>query len=231
MAGSRERDSQAYSARCAVAAVAASSVRLRSHSRCVPARSRHGFTFAELLVVTLILALVLGVLGASIAAGIRVLTAARTVNTMESVVALGFEVIEKDLANTFPFYAIGFEGNDRDVSFPGIVEMMDGGERGQSLGRVSYVFDQPGGTLLRAAWAFPGEDAADRMPVTVVEDLADVKWLYAEADGGSVAWQTSWSDVTNHPAAVKVELIFRDRAAMKSFARTVALPRAGREAE
>ncbi len=195
------------------------------------AKVRQGFTFAELLIVTLILALVLGVLGASIAAGIRVLGAARTVNTMESVAALGFEVVGKDLANTFPFYTIAFEGNDREVSFPGIVETASGRERGESLGHVLYTFDKHKGALLRTTWAFPGEEPSDRMPVTVADDLHEVKWSYAEADGGDLAWETTWDDTTNHPDVVRIELIFREGGRMKPFARTIVLPRAGREEE
>jgi len=181
------------------------------------------------LVVTLILALVLGVLGASIAAGIRVLTAARTANMVESGVALGFEVIEKDLANTFPFYAIAFKGDASGIVFPGIVETIDGGERRESVGHVSYVFDAEEDVLFRTAWAFPGDGMREPMRDTIIEDLAEIRLSYADMNEGDIAWQSTWSNFTNHPDVVRVELVFGRRRETREFSRTVVLPRASRK--
>ena len=150
----------------------------------------------------------------------------------ESSAALGFEIIEKDLVNTFPFYAVAFEGDARDVVFPGIVETVEDGELRESLGRISYSFDREKGLLLRAAWAFPGERSREHRPDTIVEDLEEIVWGYADIDDG-VAWMPTWSDVTNHPDVVRVELVFRaprgrDR---QRFSRMVVLPRARREGQ
>lgn len=58
---------------------------------------------------------------------------------------LGWKKLRKDLVNYIPLRAIGFSGDFREVSFPGLVTVKSGdGPTHEEVGRIRYVYD---GTL------------------------------------------------------------------------------------
>ena len=88
---------------------------------------RGGFTLIEILVVTAIVALVVGVISACLAAGFRVWESARTCNAVESQAMLGLAILEKDLANGFVFQPVEFKGDASRLAFPCLIPWASGG--------------------------------------------------------------------------------------------------------
>ena len=193
-----------------------------------PPRLNRGFTLVELLVVAAILAVVTAVLGACISAGVRVLASARAFNTGGADASLALDLIEKDLMNTYVFYAVPFVGEPQAARFPTLVPPRGADGRpgeGDAVGTVSYAFDRTSGTLRRSRWQFPPAAAPTEVrEEAIVSDLRSVDWSYAGASSGPEAsWKRQWDNPTNLPVRVRVELTFGDAESVV-HARSVVLP-------
>jgi prepilin-type N-terminal cleavage/methylation domain-containing protein len=194
-------------------------------------RAAMGFTLIELLVVVLIMAVVLGVIGACLAAGIRVWDEAGKFGVAESDAVVGLQIIEKDLKNSVPFHAIVFEGKRSDVSFASLVVPVRQGLRNEGgsvaqprIGTVRYFFDAGGMALFRSQDIYGADFAQARTPERIMSNLRDVSLAYYGLVGGkgNGAWSDQWVDPTNRPVAVRISLSFRDREAL--LTKTVVLP-------
>ncbi len=167
-----------------------------------------GFTLIELLVTLSILAVTLGVVGASLAAGLRAWEQARAYGAMGGDAAIGLSVIRRDLMNAHVFHAVPFDGEADRVSFAGMKFVDDGAGGGsREPGRVEYAFDRRRGAVVRTWTAVrlrPEEGGlTSESLVLKVEDLA---FRYAdEADGGG-KWNSVWQSDSNLPVAVEIEL-------------------------
>jgi prepilin-type N-terminal cleavage/methylation domain-containing protein len=194
-----------------------------------PPPEHRGFTLIELLVVLTILAVVFSVIAASVAAGVRVWATASKFGVAESESVIGLQIMERDLMNAIPFYAISPAGSRTDISFASIIvpgaeasAAAKGDIAARRIGTVSYVFDGSARALLRTQVAYGGApERAER----IVSGLTGISMEYYRQDGtgkGHGTWQDSWTDPTNLPAAVSITLSFVDReGGIKS---TVVLP-------
>jgi prepilin-type N-terminal cleavage/methylation domain-containing protein len=166
---------------------------------------RRAFTLIELLLVTALLGLVVGVIGASLAAGMRAWEAARTFGSAEGEALMALRILHKDLANTFAFYGIPFEGSARRLAFPTILAAE--GDGAPQLGTVRYIY--AGGSrpaLRRCAWAFPGEEPSAAAGETLARAAGAFMCSY-RASGPAATWQEAWSSRTNLPCAVRAEIV------------------------
>ena len=178
----------------------------RSHS--ITQGSRKGFTLVELLVVVSILGLVTGVVGASLAAGIRAWQMARTFGTVEAQALVGARILKRDVMNTFAFYAIPFKGSRREMTFPAIVDTTPESENpSPRLGSVSYRYNRYERVLERQVTALASEiTAPSQDPERLVRDVEDLVIRYGEVGKNGLSWEASWDNTTNHPEVVEIEL-------------------------
>jgi hypothetical protein len=146
----------------------------------------------------------------------------------ESESIIGLQIMERDLMNAVPFYAVSPSGGRTEMSFASIIvpgaevaAAAKGDIAARRIGTVSYTFDAGARALLRTQAAYGG--AAERAE-RIVSGLTDINMEYYRQEGGkgTGVWQGSWSDPTNLPVAVSITLSFADReGGIKS---TVVLP-------
>ncbi len=185
----------------------------------------NAFTLIELLVVLLILSLVVTVIGASLAGGIRAWEAAYRFDVGESDTYLGLRVVQKDLMNSIPFHDIPFAGDSESVTIPSLSPASTGSdEERMEIGSVRYTFDHSRRALIRQAWTFPG-----KAPVgtaggeEVIRNMERLEFRFRGDEGVDGEWAGIWEEPTNHPAVVEISLEpdSEDMAAVKT---TVVLP-------
>lgn len=114
---------------------------------------RSAFTLIELLIVSAILGVIVFVIGACIAAGVRVWDAARVFNDADSQALFGLAVMEKDVSSAFPFGPIPFKGDVEKISFVGLKTGKDADPF--AVTTVQYSFDVRRKSLARREWPYP----------------------------------------------------------------------------
>jgi len=171
-----------------------------------------GFTLAELLVVTLILGMVLAIIGACLAGGIRAWDTARTLNKANVEAAVGLRIMEKDFVNSFRFYRIGFVGETKKVSFPGLV----GDDDPKQIGMIEYAFDRSSRVLFRTEFSYSDDTLRAHDPERIIRGLRDMALEYNS--------RNSWEGTTNFPVKVTIRLSLAENSRVDEFARTVVLP-------
>ncbi|MDA0577314.1 MAG: prepilin-type N-terminal cleavage/methylation domain-containing protein [Verrucomicrobia bacterium] len=157
-------------------------------------RARAGFSLLELLVVTMIMAVVVSAIGFCLAGGLRVWDAAQHFGKAESGGLVAMESLCGDLRNTFAFQAIGFHGEPGLVAFPGFTtrEDRDAGLR-RDLSTVRYYVRD--GDLVRETVLYP---AGARMAEHLASGVADLRFVYQDSAGETVAATTNlpvWVDI------------------------------------
>jgi prepilin-type N-terminal cleavage/methylation domain-containing protein len=194
---------------------------------------RFGFTLIELLVVSAIVGVLMAVIAACLAGGIRVWDRSQSFAVIESEAAIGLRILEKDLMNTFPFYGIRFNGEPTSLSFPSLIlgeqerrQSDDISEFGERIGTVKYWFDSQKQTLFRQTWTYPRNDTSTGNAEALLSHLGNVSLQYyasaRERQGGS--WQQGWDDETNFPSRVRIQLSFIRDSETMNMVRTVLLP-------
>ena len=185
------------------------------------------FTWVELLVVTAILGLVIGVIASCIAAGLKVWDVAKNFHVAEAESFVGVEIVEKDISNTFLFSDIPFAGGVRQLSCATLFN--DGASAGRAasaaaleerasdwrIGTVRYVMDNSRGELLRAV---SRHSPSERLPLDmrserVMRGIQDVAFSYLASPRGAEnreTWQSEWTSATNLPRAVRLTVKGRE---------------------
>lgn len=196
-------------------------------SNALAPRGRASFTLIELLVVTTILGVLVGVIGACIASGIRVWDTARKFNTIEADAIVALEMMERDLRNTFPYGRIRFHGDARSVTMPGIVQGPE--EQGSGLGTVGYSVDRGAGALVRTAGLYGGGEG---LAETVARNVRQLDLEYYRIDrpkGQPPQWQQQRGAATNLPDKVMVRLTLDTDSGPVELSRAVIVPLGGQE--
>jgi prepilin-type N-terminal cleavage/methylation domain-containing protein len=193
---------------------------------------RAGFTLMEVMVVTLILGVLLGVIAAALSGGIRVLEAAVQFNRQEADLVLALARFEKDVRNSFALDAIGFSGGPDRLSFPALGYEYAPGETNQTLAvprliRVTHRFDPVAGAWTRSESEYEGGDSFGREAgQKLASDLRSVRWRYYENRRKQPrGWSESWTSVSNRPAAVEIECVWEEsKTEMRRLRRSVVVP-------
>lgn len=186
--------------------------RARYHGHAVPSRSlRVGFSLIELLIVTLIMGVLLGVVAACLSAGLRVWDEAARSNVRDAAMALALDVAVRDLSSACVFEETGFAGTTRQLRFPALVtQFRADGAALRELGVVAYDFDEQRGTLFRRSWAYPDTEPALVTAERLATGLAEVRFAYEATplapDGGVAQWVDAWENATNLPGRVRLTL-------------------------
>jgi len=194
------------------------------HSAFVIPHSLSAFTLIELLIVTAILAVVIGVIGACLAGGIRVWDSAQTFNTLERDAFVGLTLMEKDLMNALPIYAIGFDCQASSLKFPALLES----DEVLEVGTVEYSLDESVRALKRREEAYPqGEEQAERL-VENVEIMELAYFRLVSVEGQTVEWREIDAGATNFPDKVEITLALADGDRTIAITKTVLMPVRGR---
>jgi len=185
---------------------------------------KRGFTLIEVLVVTAILGIAISVIAACLAGGVRAWDAARSFNRLEAEALAGMTAIEKDLRNTFEFYAAPFSVEPSAMSFPGLAPLEE--STLSRIGTIRYTWDPKGRRLLRVAWPFPGPEGLGTGREALISNLDALSLEYGSS--GSSRDQTLWiSETTNLPNAVRLRLWLSDTRDTVTLERTIVI-KAGR---
>jgi len=171
----------------------------------VPSPPRHtAFTLIELLIITAILSVVIGVIGACLAGGIRVWDSARSFARVEKDAAYGLSILERDVANALPLPNLGFEGSETKMRFP--IRIVADGQ--PAMGDVIYAYDASAGALVRSVEPYrTGKDS--RGPERLLTGVETAAFRYAalrKGDGGGRAWQSMGQSTTNFPGRIEIEM-------------------------
>jgi prepilin-type N-terminal cleavage/methylation domain-containing protein len=136
--------------------------------------SCRAFSLIELLVVTAILGLVIGAIGACLAGGFRLWDAAQHFGTGESRAYMGLHTMVRDLRNTFPCHCgAAFTGESYEMAFPAMVAGLPGEAKDQ-IGTIQYVFERSEQRVLRRILDNAEQVVSEEIALYPVEDLTFV---------------------------------------------------------
>jgi prepilin-type N-terminal cleavage/methylation domain-containing protein len=197
-----------------------------------PAAAR-GFTLVELLIVTLIFGVIVGVITTCLLGGIRTWDYARKFGVTEPDALLKMEIVHRDVASAFYFHDISFAGDSTYVSFPGLVDRIVDGKTEARIGTVKYWYDADKKMFMRKAWLYPSPEPDDRDAEKMLAGVNAVEIRYHAlpiGKGGAVTVCDGWNSKTNLPAALSVDMFFGAGSRPVTVSRTIMLPIAGTQA-
>ncbi len=200
--------------------------------------STAGFTLIEVLVVTTLVALAAGVMGACFVAGIRAWECVGPGTERESQVALAMALLERDLMNGVLFPLLEFRGEATRLRFPGIARMGVAGRWAhgsapdtvayERLVAVEYAWDAKRQILVRAIQPFPFDEGDVSAPEPLLTQVQGVRFRFrprAEHKApGAETWVEEWFSRTNRPHMVRIELLVGTRDRVREYGRTWVLP-------
>jgi len=192
--------------------------------------SDKGFTLIELLVTTSILGMIAIAIFATFVSGLNVYNRMETYGGVQADVLLSLEKMERDLRNVFSFKKIGFVGNTKKITFPGLIKEIDS-EGNQSLfvGKISYYFDETAGTLVKEKQDYPQSLSEEGMGESNFKILAFIEninfnYYYFNQETQTYNWKNSWDTGDGIPRGVKIEVTFKNDKRDVKLARTVFIP-------
>lgn len=162
--------------------------------------------------MTAILAVVVGVIGACLMAGMRVWRQAQDFTALEAAALIGFTSVEKDFANCIRLSQIPFSGQlgergGPELRFASLIPD-DGVDGGYCIGRVTYLFDRQRGAFLRGQQPLPPGDEEEESPemeslVDTRLDRVEIEYSFVEKNGELGGWRDT---ATNIPRVVRITL-------------------------
>jgi len=159
------------------------------------------------------MAMVATVVIACLAGGVRVWERAKNFGEVEGAALIALEEIERNLRNMHYFQAIPFEGTPGSLVFPGMVRKISLGETGveRQIGAIKYQQPSSGAGLIRKEWPYPDAEPPDFSGDEILPSLNSLDLsFYKEPDKNSAQqgiWTDTWSDNSNSPSRVEIELV------------------------
>ena len=186
-------------------------------------RKNKGFTFVEMFLVAVLLAVISLAVYSTFASGIKVWQRASVTSPKESA-GIFFDKFDRDLRNSFKFASIQFTGGRERLQFPTIVESPRMEKK--TVGAVLYVFNEGRGVLTREARDF-AHVYSDSTGLTseAIANVKSIKFFYHFYDTTKqeYLWSDEWSR-DGIPLAVRVELEIENGSEIETFYKTVAIP-------
>jgi hypothetical protein len=171
---------------------------------------KRAFTLAELLIVSVLLALMCTAIFSTFRAGLGVWKYAQGNDSLQYARAIQFEKLNRDLRQAFEFKDIAFSGNNSTVSFPAVSPA--------GIIMVAYRFDEKSAALLREQYllkdileAHEERDAVKGSADILLEGVKNVtfSFFYNTAPDG-YQWNYEWNLTQGMPAAVRYNATFND---------------------
>lgn len=191
------------------------------------AKNRQGFTLLELLITSSIIAMIGLAVFATFSMGIKAYNRIQYSGLTQADVLLSLEKMEKDLHNTLNFSGIAFGGENRKVSFAGLV----GPQADSALGRMSYYLDIKNKSLVKDENIYPvssqetygaySQGSSSSKALASIKDIA-FTYYYFDTQVREYVWRDS---VNETPLAVKIKVIFMgENERNVEIIRTVLIP-------
>jgi type II secretory pathway component PulJ len=180
-----------------------------------------GFTLAELLIVSVLLALISGAVFSTFRAGLSVWKYVQGNDSLQYARTIQFEKLNRDLRQAFVFKDIPFAGEKNTLSVPAVVR--------SEIAMVTYRFDEENSALMRERYplreiieAREEGGFAQGTAETLLEGVKDCafSFFYHLVPDG-YQWNSEWNLTQGLPAAVRYNVTFKDNA---SHAETIFLP-------
>ena len=215
-------------------------------------KPKSGFTFVELMIVSVLIALVGMIVYSAFRQGFALWTRSQYTSRQQMVILL-FERFARELNNTFQFEPIGFEGEEEVFSFPGLVQKYDwdwSNKEGRFkdddldynlttvalplIAKITYEYDKMERTLVRKeeVYAYPDLDELKMKPDDweeetsrlIMEDIEEIEFSYVVSKTSELNFHDDFEaeGKMTVPYAVKISLLLKE---MKTpLERTVFIP-------
>lgn len=186
------------------------------------------FTLIELLVTTSIIAVIALAIFSTFAAGIKAYQKVQGYMA-ERDILLALEKIERDLINTFSFTNIAFTGDNKQMSFAGLIGFtaFTNPDSNLSVGKITYHMDADKGTLMKEEQDYSQalSKNAQESNSKILASLKDINltYYYFNSELKKYDWKNSWQE-DSLPGAVKVKMIFNNDNQDVEITRTVVIP-------
>ena len=161
------------------------------------------FTILELLITSSIIAMIALAIFSTFSMGIRAYKRMHYSGLAQADCLLSLEKMEKDLHNALNFSGIGFIGENKKVSFAGLV----GPQPNSALGRITYYLDTKNNSLIKEEGFYP-HSSLNSKALASIKDIA-FRYYYFDPQAQQYVWQDSWQSVNGIPKAVRAKLTFK----------------------
>lgn len=187
---------------------------------------RNGFTLLELIISSLLIALVLLAVYTAFSNGLKIWARTNQVFMGKEQSFIALERMARDVHNIVSFSPITIDCKANYIFFPSLVNQ---GEETPTyrIAQVMYSFDSEQGVLNRQQQIY----GVDKDPIsrTMVANIKSVKWSYRHYDSESqqMTWVTEL-EAQAKPTAVKVEIILNsnnENDAENTLIRIISLPK------
>ena len=168
------------------------------------AKNREGFTLLELLITSSIIVIIGLAIFSTFSMGIRAYKRMHYSGLVQADVLFSLEKLEKDLHNALNFSSIDFIGENKKVSFAGLI----GPQANSALARITYYFDTKNNSLVREENAYAGTVSGSRALASIKD--AFFTYCYLDPQTREYVWTDSWQSLNGIPGAVRAKITFKD---------------------
>jgi len=196
--------------------------------RTVNRKPKNGFTFVELLIVTVLLAVISMTAYAVFAAGVRVWHRVNRGDPFEDIVIF-FDKFGTDLRNSFKYTDIAFRGDIDSLKFStiSVTDVFPG----PTVGSVIYTYDAMENVLYREGRDYSKEWRDSEGVVTeALSNVTNLRFRYYHYDKTleQYIWLDEWSVKEKAlPLAVRVNMNYEDEEYEGEFVQTFDIPAGG----
>lgn len=183
---------------------------------------RAGFTFAEMLIVTVMMAVISLAIYAALSNGVRIWQRVNQNNPNEDLIIF-LDKFSRDLRNSFKFTGISFIGEEDQLEFTTLVNSTN--LKIKTVGKVSYRYSTTSETLIRQQKDFSQAYLGSNTPTQKLDGVVSLQFKYYlfDTEIGEYYFTERWSK-TQSPLAVRIELEFNDGTKNRKITKTVSLP-------
>jgi len=186
-------------------------------------KNRRGFTLIELLVVCGMMAVISLAVFSSLSSGIRLWQRLGNLKMNEDL-NIFLERFSADVANSFEFSAIGFQGKDDSLDMPALVKSQF--SRKDIPGKVAYAYDRQNRALTRSQMDYSQIYQDSRVtPKQSLTGVNSCKFSYRVLDNRTKKYYWSEESLAGRlPESVRLELGLDQESGGYIFNRTVSVP-------
>lgn len=197
--------------------------------RCIRKNKKYGFTFIELLITTVLAAVIALTLYTALSQAVKIWQRLNQ-RIYEEDINIFFEKFSRDLRNSFKFSAIKFAGTNDEFGFATLVNSpskLPGLKT--NVGEVIYSFNRQEGVINRRqknlSQIYREEEGYSAAALKDVKSFKLQYYFYDPRENGYL-WQEEWRG-DDLPRAVRIELELDDGTQINKFIKTVSLPVSG----